>query len=654
MAQKVKSSEPERGPAPVAERVAKAIHNLAGGEAGKPVNMQLLVDLAEANRVPPEATHEAIAQLIRDDLAVNDGEVISLTRLGKEACEAHGRWHWGGADPLAVARVFGEIPSPFLDELRTQANQNTSFEADHIALWSGFALTTVEPWLELLQAHGVLRVDGKSWGATPEGKRALDQHGLSRKHDPAPKHSREYLFGRVSRMLFRLVDGEVNKQIERRLLLDALRASGIQELRDMPTLAELVADGLADTAEDRVFLTRRGVSAIGATMPANGRKPQDPTANLSEPLAASGTEIAVGLRPDDIPSDLLRHFRPFLPDGQWFQAGVIASRSGIPEASVAHWLERLRLVGWAMADADGDTWCFTDEGRRVLAWRDEPQQTSTEPESRYILVSDIAGWSKLTLPEIVTFVERAFPRIVELLQKPNGVNTWGDGMVVTYDDKNPKRVAQVALDLRDYFRHKEHGVDKVRGIRIAIHDGMAMELYNPITRRVDVWGEAVHTPARLEPVVPLNEVLCTDTVARKLTEVAGSEGWPSATKIPFKVNLAKDHAKEDVAVVRRAGEATNVDDVAREIEVRQTAGGEQARARIKLLLAELQGQGEKYREYILNFHGLDLQLRLESGSSKTLLLDVLSMDARWTVSHHHHDGAIIACGTPGEDSGAKA
>jgi class 3 adenylate cyclase len=164
-----------------------------------------------------------------------------------------------------------------------------------------------------------------------------------------------------------------------------------------------------------------------------------------------------------------------------------------------------------------------------------------------VLFLDVSGWTKLQPDQIHSYVENAMPRIAELLAPAQIVNTWGDGIVATFDSATT--AATTALEIRDLFRRSTSvdGIAPDLRARISLHLGDVLEMHNPITARRDIFGPAVHLAARLEPTTDPGKVFCTSRFADALGDVK-----TLAPKAEFvaKVKLPKDFGEVDVYSVR--------------------------------------------------------------------------------------------------------
>jgi class 3 adenylate cyclase len=163
-----------------------------------------------------------------------------------------------------------------------------------------------------------------------------------------------------------------------------------------------------------------------------------------------------------------------------------------------------------------------------------------------ILFLDIHGWSKLDERGIIQYVSNALPRIGRFLEESGSgnVNTWGDAIVATFDSATT--AAQTALEIQRYF--EEGGLDLPPGIRcrISLNAGDVVVHYNALTKRDDIFGDAVHLAARLEPVTIPGYIFCSERFAESLTNL-GPKAWPLSEL----VSLPKGYGDVRVCVVTR-------------------------------------------------------------------------------------------------------
>lgn len=137
------------------------------------------------------------------------------------------------------------------------------------------------------------------------------------------------------------------------------------------------------------------------------------------------------------------------------------------------------------------------------------------------------------------------PRIAKELVGHDFLNTWGDAIVATFP--SAKSAAESALKMRDFFERAlpRDGIPKGLACRIALHQGEVIVCTNTLLEREDVFGEAVHVAARLEPVTAPGQVYCTGAFAHALDAVSNLA--PRATSVG-RLKLAKAFGEIEVFV----------------------------------------------------------------------------------------------------------
>jgi len=174
-------------------------------------------------------------------------------------------------------------------------------------------------------------------------------------------------------------------------------------------------------------------------------------------------------------------------------------------------------------------------------------------ETLSILFMDLSGWSALRPPQITTYLEKALPKLDNLVRRHGAqhINTWGDALVVTFG--SARAAAECALDVRDFFRRtpEAEGVPVGLSPRVALHVGEVINAYNPLIKRSDVFGHAVHLAARLEPVTTKGQVFCTKEFAAALEAI---KGMGAAAYSVGEVRLPKDFGDVEVFAVVGPGE----------------------------------------------------------------------------------------------------
>ncbi|HEV7405586.1 MAG TPA: tetratricopeptide repeat-containing protein [Chthoniobacteraceae bacterium] len=177
---------------------------------------------------------------------------------------------------------------------------------------------------------------------------------------------------------------------------------------------------------------------------------------------------------------------------------------------------------------------------------------------RTLLFSDCMGYSKLREEQIAEYT-RAFltgvARLIELAEKegraPLAANTWGDGLFFVFAD--PAAAAAFALSLRDAVRHRalELAMPPEVRLRIALHAGPVTPFQDPITGRPNFAGMNVAFAARIEPIVPENQVCVSEAFAALAAEAGLTEFRFDYLGV---THLHKEFGRHPVYQLRRRGE----------------------------------------------------------------------------------------------------
>jgi class 3 adenylate cyclase len=167
-------------------------------------------------------------------------------------------------------------------------------------------------------------------------------------------------------------------------------------------------------------------------------------------------------------------------------------------------------------------------------------------KTRSILFMDVSGWSKLPASEIYAYASKGLQALSQRLDGYDFINTWGDSIVATFE--SAKTAAEMALGIQEFFANSypESGVSSGLTCRVSLHLGEIICCRNALRNELDVFGEAVHVAARLEPVTAPGAIFCTQAFADRLREVQGSapKAWPFG-----QLELAKGFGRVEVFAV---------------------------------------------------------------------------------------------------------
>ena len=119
-----------------------------------------------------------------------------------------------------------------------------------------------------------------------------------------------------------------------------------------------------------------------------------------------------------------------------------------------------------------------------------------------MIFADIVGFSKLNEEESLTFYTSYLNSVSELLKKtdysPDFVNTWGDGLFFVY--KDIKTASKFSMDLMKLINAMSHSPDKDISIRVGMHIGPVLKIFDPILKKNNFIGHHVNIAARIEPI----------------------------------------------------------------------------------------------------------------------------------------------------------
>lgn len=176
-----------------------------------------------------------------------------------------------------------------------------------------------------------------------------------------------------------------------------------------------------------------------------------------------------------------------------------------------------------------------------------------------MLFSDIKGYSKITNDDLSVKIDKFNDEFKQqYLNTSNHIycNTWGDAFFICSDD--PNDLAEIALNLRDKFRNanwQRLGFSTSLEVRIGVHVEKARVLTeNGVVK--NVIGRNVSSTARIEPVVDPNQVFCSDTFHKHLS----NDPQTNIKAIPLgKKQLAKNFGEMELYKLLRnyEAEATN-------------------------------------------------------------------------------------------------
>ena len=142
-------------------------------------------------------------------------------------------------------------------------------------------------------------------------------------------------------------------------------------------------------------------------------------------------------------------------------------------------------------------------------------------ETRSIIFTDYAGFSKLDEAAMPLFIDDVLGRIARTLNRRREDvifrNTWGDALFAVIAD--PQAAAELALAMQEDLKEADPtamGLSKDAGMRISLHHGPIYRVNDPVTGRVGFFGVEVTRAARIEPITPIGQVYATEPFAALL------------------------------------------------------------------------------------------------------------------------------------------
>jgi len=181
-----------------------------------------------------------------------------------------------------------------------------------------------------------------------------------------------------------------------------------------------------------------------------------------------------------------------------------------------------------------------DSGSQELIIRKSRQERCEKPtmhrEVKSVLFGDIVGYSKLTESVIPEFVNVFLGKLSQLIAgssyPPLCINMWGDEVYGVFD--HAREAGLFALQFVKFLREEENEwirkglyyeqTDSAKGepskfplnIRIGLHTGPVLAVFNPVLRQLSYTGSHVTRAARIQPVVEPGEVYASEEFAAML------------------------------------------------------------------------------------------------------------------------------------------
>ena len=242
-------------------------------------------------------------------------------------------------------------------------------------------------------------------------------------------------------------------------------------------------------------------------------------------------------------------------DGPGGTAGFVAQwRAGGHKVEVIDAAELLRQTQ-SVAGAQPVAPANTKTADEAPAARPPMESARDEfvPQLKALLFADAVNFSKLTEEQIPLFLRHFLDPIGQLLDRPehrpDGKNTWGDGLYFVFD--TVRRAGLFALELCEQLNRTDFTARSLPAdlnLRIALHAGPVYACVDPITRRETFTGTHVSRAARIEPITPPGQVYASQAFAA----VAYAQGVGDFTcEYVGQTPLAKGYGTFPTYLVRR-------------------------------------------------------------------------------------------------------
>ncbi|WP_050929566.1 tetratricopeptide repeat-containing protein [Aestuariivita boseongensis] len=184
--------------------------------------------------------------------------------------------------------------------------------------------------------------------------------------------------------------------------------------------------------------------------------------------------------------------------------------------------------------ADTARWKALDRPATILSAGNITRPAPTAPAPRQaaaftrkpvsILFADFVGFSALPEKDLPATMEATLRAVSGILARfqPHVLtqNTWGDACFVALSD--PLAAARLALFLARRLADDSPGT-ALPEMRISLHHGIGMEMFDPVIARPNVFGQDISRAARIEPVTPPNCVYASQQFVAVAANIAAAD-----------------------------------------------------------------------------------------------------------------------------------
>lgn len=173
-----------------------------------------------------------------------------------------------------------------------------------------------------------------------------------------------------------------------------------------------------------------------------------------------------------------------------------------------------------------------------------------------VLFADVKGYSLLSEDQLDIFHGPVMARVAARLKdyEYTYCNTWGDAIVVA--SENLRDLANLALEVRNFFRDYDWQSSKLPLLeaRISVHRGRIGAGLDPLTNAPSIYGHTVVLAARVEPIVPPNQVWITERAAISVGETDDGSAKRFGLDLIGEVALPKGYGQQKLYLLRHAHE----------------------------------------------------------------------------------------------------
>jgi len=173
-----------------------------------------------------------------------------------------------------------------------------------------------------------------------------------------------------------------------------------------------------------------------------------------------------------------------------------------------------------------------------------------------VLFADVKGYSLLSEEQLDIFHGVVMAKVASRLKEYtySYCNTWGDAIVVA--SEHLRDLANLSLEIRNFFRDYDWQSSRLPLLeaRISVHRGRIGTGLDPLTDTPAIYGHTVVLAARVEPIVPPNQVWVTERAAVSIDETDEGSAKRFGLDLIGEVALPKGYGLQKLYLLRHARE----------------------------------------------------------------------------------------------------